>query len=144
MSSENQANSARVTPYPLAIIICDGIWRDPYTGKCTLLGTFSALGGKRFPLVHPILSVYISITDGRGKIPLRLELVDVDEQREPIFSMEEEVEFADPRMICEVNFQAAGIQFPESGEYRLKLFANNEFLIERRIVVYGPPEGASK
>jgi hypothetical protein len=128
-----------VAPYPLAMVICDWIWRDPYNGKATLLGTFSAIFGVDFPLIHPILSVYVSLTDGRGIVPLRLELIDADEQREAIFSLTQDIEFPDPRMIAEIGFVAANIQFPEPGEYRLQLFAANEFVIERRILVSMAP-----
>lgn len=134
-----------VTPYPLAMVICDGLWRDPYTGKTTLIGTFSAIGGHSFPLVHPILSVYVALTDGQGRIPVKLELVDVDEVREPIFAQETEVESSDPRSVMELHFQATGLEFPAPGEYRLKLFANSEFIIERRVIVVGrmPEESES-
>lgn len=127
-------------PYPLAMVVCDGFWRDPYTGKHTLIGTFSAIGGSTFPLVHTVLSVYISLTDGRGKTPLRLQLVDVNEEQEPIFELTQEVDFVDARMICEICFQAVGVTFPRPGEYRLKLFADQEFIIERWIVVFGPQD----
>jgi hypothetical protein len=36
-------------------------------------------------------------------------------------------------------FQAGRVEFPEPGEYRFKLYANAEFMIERRILVMGPP-----
>lgn len=127
--------SAVLTPYPLAMVICDGFWRDPYTGKFTLIGTFSALGGHPFPLTHPVLSVYVALTDGNGKMPVRLELSDVDESRDPILLEETEIQFTDRRTVHELAFSAGGLVFPLPGEYRLKLFANNEFIIERRIVV---------
>lgn len=129
------AADGKVTPYPLAMVVCDGAWRDPYTGKFTLIGTFGALCGSSFPLTHPILTVYASLTDGRGVMPIKLELVDVDEQREPVFDRTSDAEFNDPRMILELCFQVSMIVFPEPGEYRLKLYANNEFMLERRIVV---------
>ena len=124
-----------MVPYPLAMVVCDGIWRDPYTGKTTIIGTFSTISGKHFPLVHPVLSVYISLTDGHGKVPWEMVLVDVDEEREPIFQTSGEFEFTDPRMILDICVVQAGIKFPEPGEYRLKLLADNDFIIERRILV---------
>ena len=135
MSTNSASPENTSTPYPLAMVVCDGVWRDPYTGKYTLLGIFSALGGTSFPLAHPIITVYISLTDGRGRIPIRLQLVDVDEEREPVFCKEEELDFADPRSIFEICMMFGNIQFPEPGEYRLKLFAGTEFIIERRILV---------
>jgi len=127
-------------PYPLAMVVCDTVWRDPYTGKFTIIGTFSAIGGESFPLIHPIFSVYIALTDGHGKVPILLELVDVNEESDSIFSFQQEFEFQDPRIVCEIVFAHANVLIPKAGEYRLKLFASNEFILERRILALGPPE----
>jgi hypothetical protein len=117
------------------MVVCDGLWRDPYTGKTTILGTFSTIGGSSFPLFHPVLSVYISLTDGHGTVPVRLVLVDVDEERQPIFERTDEIKFTDPRMVMELCIWQGAVVFPEPGEYRLKLIAKDEFIIERRILV---------
>ena len=130
-----------MAPYPLAMVVCDGLRRDPYTGKTTIIGTFSTIMGKTFPLVHPVLSVYISLTDGHGDVSCKLILIDVDEERSPIFEASETVNFNDPRMIAELCVIRGGIIFPEPGEYRLKLIAADEFIIERRILVVNPDEG---
>ena len=131
---------AQVTPYPLSMVICDGLWRDPYTRKLTLIGLFTTIASDQFPMSIPILSIYVALTDGQGEMPVRLELVDVDEERPPIFSDEQSINFTDPCMIMEMGFQKGGILVPHPGEYRLKLFANNEFIIERRLLVAGPSE----
>jgi hypothetical protein len=123
-----------VTPYPLAMVICDLAWRDPGTGKHTLLGCFSAVMGPSFPLSVLSLGLYIALTDGRGKLPIRIRIVDVDESREAILESELEIEFTDPRMIAEVCLNVPGLTFPEPGEYRCQAFAGNEFLMERRIL----------
>jgi hypothetical protein len=122
------------------MVVCDGAYRDPYTGKYQLIGIFQAIGGREFPLLHPILTVYISLTDGRGKISLRLQLIDAEEEREPIFKLNKDIQLDDPRTIAEMLFQVSGIQFPSPGEYRLQLFAGREFILERRILVVSPPD----
>lgn len=124
-----------LTPYALALVVCDYVYEDYATGKKTIIGTFSALGANKFPTVHPIMAVYATLTDGRGKMEVRLELIDVDEEREPIFKEEMEMNFHDPRLIIEMVFYAQNIQFNHPGEYRLKLYANHDFLVERRIIV---------
>ena len=126
-------------PYPLAMVICDMVWRDPYTAKCTIIGTFSAVCSSIFPAVHPVLSVYITLTDGRGIVPISLVLIDADEERAPIFKQDQDIEFIDPRAIVELIFVSGGIQFPQPGEYRLQLIAANEFIMERRILVLQTP-----
>lgn len=134
MEDQPPSDSA-VTPYPLALIICDQIYREPTTGKPSLLGCFSVINAREFPATHPLISVYGAITDGRGRVQIKLRLTDVDDEREPIFEFTSEVEFIDPRSIQELVAGFVGVTFPEPGEYRLQLLANNEPLLERRIVL---------
>ncbi len=60
----------------------------------------------------------------------------MNDEREPIFLLEQEVELDDPQMVLEAVFQIPEVTFPSPGEYRLKLFANQEFLIERRLILF--------
>lgn len=138
--SEPEERHGVPPPYALAMVICDWIWRDPYTGKRTIIGTFSVIGARKFPAVHPILSIYTAFTDGRGKVPIKLRIVDVDEESEPLFEVEQEIDIPDPRAIGEFDAHAMGISFPSPGEYRVQLFACNEMIIERRILVHQIPE----
>jgi len=118
------------------MVVCDACHRDPATGKFFLLGLFSMIGAREFPCRHPRLSVYVSLTDGLGTFPLELKLVHVDAEEKQIFDQEQEISLEDPRMVCEVVFQIDGLVIPGPGEYRLQLFANRDFLLERRIIVY--------
>ena len=122
-------------PMALALVVCDAIWIDPGTGKKTILGTFSAFFGRQFPLTVPQIGVYVALTDARGKVALKLRLVDVDELREPVKEHEFEVDFKDPIMIAEGVLHFLGPTFPEEGEYRLQLVAEGELIMERRIVL---------
>jgi hypothetical protein len=129
-----------VTPFPLAMVICDCIYRDPFTNKYTLIGTFSTVTALRFPVVHPHLFIYAALTGGRGSIPIRLILTGPDEQE--IVEVGGEYNAGDdPRMIEEVGLGLPNVPFPLPGEYRLSLFANNEFMIERRLLVIQLPHG---
>jgi len=105
-----------VAPYPLALVICDYVWRDPGTGKATLLGCFSAVMGPSFPLSVSSLGLYIALTDGRGKIPIRVRIIDADETRPPVVEGEYEFEFNDPRMIA--------LHFPKKYQFGDALMAN--------------------
>jgi hypothetical protein len=129
-------------PYALAMVISDFVWRDPGNGKCTILGTFSNVYAHKFPAVHPIMAVYAALTDGRGKVPITVQIVDVDEARDPIAKTGGEVEFDDPRMVVEMVLHITGVRFPAPGEYRMQLIAgaSNELLMERRILVVQTPD----
>jgi hypothetical protein len=122
-------------PLALALVIADAIWIDPGSGKKTILGTFSAIYGREFPLTLNVLGVYASLTDARGKATLGLRLVDVDELRDPVWQQDFPVEFVDPISVMEVAVNTPDVVFPESGEYRLQLLIDGELIIERRIIV---------
>lgn len=126
-------------PLALAMVVCDAIWADPGTGKKTILGTFSTIIGREFPLKMSQLSVYVALTDARGKVPLTLRLVDVDELRDPVISQDFEVDFIDPIMIAEGTFLFTETIFPEPGEYRLQLLSASELIIERRLLIMPIP-----
>ena len=133
-------------PYPLAMVISDAIWRDPGTGKRTILGCFSVIFAKTFPAAHAMMAVYVAITDGRGKVPIVLKIVTaMDDQEDETVLIEatSEVEFSDPRTVVELDLHFGNLVFPKPGEYRFQLYAANEFLMERRLVVVQLPESQS-
>jgi hypothetical protein len=117
------------------MVVCDNIHRDPGTGKVFLLGCFSVISAREFPATHPFLALYVSVTNGRGTVPFKVQLVDANEERDPIWMVEDEMEFSDPRVVMEAYFLLANTTFDEPGEYRFQLFACSEFLMERRILV---------
>lgn len=93
--------------------------------------------------MHRLITVYAALTDGRGKVKVVLQLVDADGENEPIFRGELDVDFVDPRMVAEIDFVMGGVTFPAAGEYRFQLFAGEDFLMERRLVVNQIPGGES-
>lgn len=122
-------------PMALAMVVCDAIYQDPATKKCTLLGTFSTITARRFPVAHPQLAVHVALTDGRGNVRIKLALVGEEEGGPSLFAGEGVIHFADPRIVAELNFQLANVAFPSPGAYRFQLFANDELLMERRLLV---------
>ena len=128
-------------PFPLAIVVADAIHRDPATGKSYILGTFSGLAAADFPASHPSLALYVSLSGGRGKVPVRVDFVRTNEDDEIVASAEAEVEFPDPRTIVDIALTFQGLVFPAPGEYRFQVFAADEFMGERRILMLGRSEG---
>ena len=122
------------------MVICDMIWRDPATGKRTLLGCFSAIHASEFPAIHPMVSVHTAITNGHGKVLVELRLVDASTDELIWGSEPSELELSDPRMVGECDFIIGGITFPLPGEYRFQLFVGSELIMERRLVAMQLPE----
>ena len=128
-------------PGVLALVICDAIWRDPWSGKFTIIGTYDSIKAKVFPVHHPIISVYSALTNGRGKVPLKVRIVDVDEEREPVAELEQEIEFPDPRSKVQHCAVFANPLFPAPGEYRVQLWSSSVCLLEQRLLVHQVQEG---
>jgi hypothetical protein len=124
-------------PVVLATVICDAIHQDPGTRKCTLLGTFSTIRARQFPVRHPQLSVHVALTDGHGRTRIRLMIVPAEAESggQPLFNGEGAIEFTDPRMVAELNFTIGNLNFPTPGEYRIQVYGNDELLMERRLDV---------
>lgn len=122
-------------PIPLGMIICDSVIRDRETGKPTLVGCFASMLVEKFPAVHPSLCVYVVVTDARGKVPFSLKLVDVEENKPPLFEGRFEAKVDDPKTVAEIVFNLEGLRFHGPGNYRFQLFAAGEFLMERRLEV---------
>lgn len=135
MADEGKTRGKVPPPYALAMLVCDGIHRDPGTGKHFILGTFSAILAREFPAVHPFLAVYVALVDGRGKVALSLRVVDVDEADAAVAETEVDVEFQDPRVIVEISFGMVNVVFPKAGHYLIQLHANGQHVIERRLLV---------
>jgi hypothetical protein len=122
-------------PIPLALIVCDYAHRDTGSSKWTLLGLFSVIAARELPFTHPLFWVYFAFTDAKKKVPLRIRLVDVNEERPPLVEIIGELEVESPLAVNEIVAPIGAANFPEFGEYRLQAFTCGELLIERRIMV---------
>ncbi len=119
----------------LALIVCDQIITDRITGKQSLIGMFSAIYAPRFPVAHPQLCVYTALTDGRGKTPVTIRLVDGEDARPPLVQGKGIVEFKNPRAIANLALQFHGLVFPAPGDYRVQLSVGDVPLREARLML---------
>jgi hypothetical protein len=120
-------------PDVLSLIVCDTIITDRMTGKVSLIGMFSAIHSPRFPVSHPQICVHVALTDGHGKTPITIRIVDANEARKPLVEGKGIVEFKDPRMIANLALQFHGLVFPEAGQYRVQIWCESALLREARL-----------
>lgn len=78
------------------------------------------------------MTAYFAVTDGQGMLPIRMELIDLDEERSAVFDATGLFRFDDRRQVIEGTF-ACHLTIAVPGEYRLKLYAAGEFLMERSL-----------
>jgi len=115
------------------MILADHVHRDPASGKFFILGTYNSLLAPSFPRVCQNLVVYCALTDGHGRIPLRLVLTDADEELGAICAAEGTAQVNDPTRAWEVVFQLQGAVLPKPGQYRLQLFSGPTLVRELRL-----------
>ncbi len=120
-------------PDVLALIVCDQIINDRLTGKHSLIGMFSRVHARAFPVSHPQICVFASLTDGRGKVDLTIRIVDVNDARPPLVEGRGRVEFKDPRAVAHLALQFHGLTFPQPGSYRVQLYSSGQLLREARL-----------
>ena len=126
-------------PDVLAMVLADAILQDFASAKFFIHGTYSGIFAQQFPLIYPAISLYLAITNGHGKTEMKVRLVDVDENREPVFEATAGLDFADPLQVLEMVFVARNVRFPEPGEYRIQLLGAGQLIRERRLQVMPIP-----
>jgi len=130
-------NSLRMSneiPMGLALVVCDTHIQDKHTNKRTLVGLFDRLFAAKFPCVHPKLSIFVSLTSGRGECDCEVMCRHVD-GKHVAFSVKGKVRFKDPLQVVEIAFDVQGVRFEEAGEYWLECKVDDIPVMMRRIFI---------
>ena len=122
-------------PLVLSMLICDAIHRDPGTGKHTLLGIFNVIRVSKFPSMFPTMSLYISLTEVIGEYPVHVQIIDADEERDPIYYHTGNLKCKDPLQVVELAIPITNVTYPRLGEYRIRVFVGDEMIGTRKITV---------
>jgi hypothetical protein len=121
-------------PTCLALILCDNVIEGKMTNNKSLIGLFNRILARQLPAVHPRMFVVISLSNGRGKTPVKLQISNLANHEE-IFHANGEVEFNDPLAVCDLVFELRQVPFKSEGAYAITVFHENHLLIERRFIV---------
>ena|ERR1051325_3011133 len=143
MNQPSSEKGKKPLPYALCLLVCEQVIVDDETKNRTAVGMFSDILAPTFPAVHPKLAVYIELTNGHGLCELQLRLVKTA-TNEALVALAGSVNFADPLHIAQLRFNFNGLVFKEPGEYRFQLFAENELLMERRMMVKQQPAATAQ
>lgn len=123
-------------PTVLAINICDSIIRDETTKKVSLIGLFSVIQAPGFPIVHPLMHVYVALTNGHGDYAMAIRFC--DDKGQDLARMEGPIQFANPLQVIELNLAWQQLQIKHAGEYTVEVWCNKVRISERRFRVVGP------
>ena len=127
----------REMPMGLALLVCDMVIQDRQTNKRSLIGLFDRLFANQFPCVHPQLSVFISLTSGRGTYQCEVRCRN-SEDGTPAFSAKGPMTMNDPMQVVEMVFNMQGVRFTEPGHYWLECLVDEVPVMMRRITVTKP------
>lgn len=122
-------------PMVLSFLLCDRLIIDANTGQQSLIGIVTQVQALKFPVASPPLWFFAELASGHGQVPVRFEIVDVNEARPPVIDVEVLMNFPDPRAIVHIGLRLPPLIFPEPGDYRLRMLSRGEFLADRRIVI---------
>jgi hypothetical protein len=123
------------------LVLCDNIYQDP-TGKRALVGLFNRIVASSFPVRHPLLSIYVSVTSLRPKSRLKLEIVRADQEEELIASAEGQAPAeaaASPTTVCDLMFRLQNVRFDKPGAYLIRVSGNDSVLMQRPFDVRQAP-----
>lgn len=127
MSSSNK-------PLVLCWLLCDGVHIDPATGKHTILGVFSAIRGRQFPLTHPFMIWFLTLTDvpaGKHKIKISLGL----SPESMSVLLDREFESQGPLQRINLINDVRNLAFPAPGDYAIQIEVNDEVLLVTGLTV---------
>lgn len=114
--------------------MCDGVHIDPATGKHTLLGVFSNLKAREFPITHPYMVWFMTLTDVMpGKHTLKISMgINHTKMTELI-----KREFASESPIHRINLinELGNLTLPQPGDYSILIEVDDEPILATSLVV---------
>ena len=123
-------------PQLLAWLTCDGVHIDPGSGKHTILGIFSNIQARDFPVTHPFMIWFLTITDcsvGTHKLRISMGL----DAANPPPLLERPFESQSPLHRINLINEIRNLGFPQPGDYSLLVEIDDEPLLATNLTVNG-------
>jgi hypothetical protein len=121
-------------PQLLCWLTCDGVHIDPGTGKHTILGVFSNIRGRQFPITHPFMIWFLTLSDvPAGEHKIRISLGLDPQQMQPLI----ERPFASQGPLQRINLinEIRNLSFGQPGEYEILIEVDDEPLLATSLTV---------
>ena len=121
-------------PSLLAWITCDGVHIDPASGKHTILGVFSNIKARAFPVVHPYMVWFLTLTDvqpGVHKIKMSMGL----DPTNPAELLHREFESQSPLHRINLINELRNLRFEQPGDYSIVIEVDEEPILATSLTV---------
>ena len=123
-------------PQLLAWLTCDGVHIDPGSGKHTILGVFSNINARHFPVTHPFMIWFLTLTDcSPGSHSLRLSM-GLDPTKMQVL-MDRPFESQSPLHRINLINDIRNRGFPAAGDYSILVEVDEEPLLATNLTVSG-------
>jgi hypothetical protein len=133
-SGQVEPKNVNSKPQLLAWLLCDAVHIDPGSGKHTILGVFSNILARHFPVVHPQMVWFMTLTDvsaGQHKMRISMGLNPTDPQ--PL--IERPFESQGPLVRINLISEIRNLTFQAPGEYSILIEIDEEPLLATSLVV---------
>ena len=123
-------------PQLLTWITCDGVHIDPGTGKHTILGAFSNINARQFPVTHPFMVWFLTLTDckpGQHKMKLSMGLDPTQMQ----VLLDRPFDSQSPLHRMNLINEIRNLTFPAPGDYNILVEVDDEPLLATNLTVTG-------
>ncbi len=121
-------------PQVLVWITCDGVHIDPSSGKHTILGVFSNIRARQFPVVHPFMIWFLTLSDvpqGEHGIKISLGL----DPANTTTIIDRKFESMSPLQRINLINEIRNLNFDRPGDYSLIVEVDDEPLLATNITV---------
>ncbi len=123
-------------PQLLAWLTCDGVHIDPGSGKHTILGVFSNINARHFPVTHPFMVWFLTLTDcAPGKHQMRLSMGLEPTQMQVL--LDRPFESQSPLHRINLINEIRNLSFPVAGDYSILVEVDEEPLLATNLTVSG-------
>jgi hypothetical protein len=124
----------RSKPQLLVWLTCDAVHLDPSSGKHTILGVFSNIKARAFPVVHPHMVWFLTLTDvqtGSHRVKLSLGL----DPANPVELIHREFESQSPLHRINLINELHNLRFEQPGDYSIVIEVDDEPILATSLTV---------
>jgi hypothetical protein len=121
-------------PQVLAWLTCDGVHIDPGSGKHTILGVFSNIRAAKFPVAHPFMIWFLTLSDvPAGQHKVRISIGVNPMRMTPL--IERPFESQSPLQRINLINEIRNLAFNEPGDHSIVVEVDDEPLLATSITV---------
>ncbi len=121
-------------PQLLVWLTCDAVHVDPGSGKNTILGVFSNIKARSFPVTHPFMVWFMTLTDvAPGQHRLRISMG--PDPTRPAELIDRPFESQSPLHRINLINEIRNLTFPQPGEYAILIEIDEEPLLATSLTV---------